>query len=447
LTVFLVQRGKRVGWLRLVLLAWLAFPFFGHAQETLQVVATRALARSPEVQAAQANLRALQKMQDQAQGAWFPVVDLTVGQGQESSNNSTTRFTTPSNVDLPRKEVELTASQPLFDGGSASGQIRRFEAKAESAAYQLRIAAETHTARVAQAFMDVVRLRTQVRDVQESLKDYAEILRLVTLLADAGKGRRADIAQVQARMALTESNLSQTVGQLAQAQAVFQQLGGQSAGELESPQSFASKLPVSLTEALDKATTLPAPLASDKELVANQADRDSARSRLLSPKFALEAGATRNQDIGGTRGLSENNFLMLRMRYNLFRGGTDSAKVEEAQSRVDEAMANYQKTLDATQSEIRQAWSAMEEARTKSKALARYVSASAEVAAAYKAQFEISQRSLLDLLSVQSELSNAQSSLHGAQSEVSAAEFKLLASLGLLLDSLGIRVPSTTTNP
>jgi outer membrane protein TolC len=46
---------------------------------------------------------------------------------------------------------------------------------------------------------------------------------------------------------------------------------------------------------------------------------------------------------------------MLRLRYNLFRGGTDVARVREAEARIDEALANYGKARNDIERNLRQA--------------------------------------------------------------------------------------------
>jgi len=47
-------------------------------------------------------------------------------------------------------------------------------------------------------------------------------------------------------------------------------------------------------------------------------------------------------------------FAVLRLRYNLYRGGIDDSRVKEAEGRIDEARANYGKARNDTERDLRQ---------------------------------------------------------------------------------------------
>jgi adhesin transport system outer membrane protein len=411
--------------------------------ETLAEAVARALAQFPEMRAAAANRDAVAETVAQARSAWLPTVDASLGRGTETSNNVSTRVLGSSqSVTLPRREAEINVSQLLFDGGNASGQVRRAEARAMSASEQFVGTAEATANRAAQAYVEVLRLRGLVQLAGDNVQRHEMTLELVGKLSDSGRGRRADSQQAEARLALAESALSQLRGQLVQAEAAYRHVVGQQPGVLVDPRELSLKLPPELEAALALVQdSHPAVRAAMRELDAAQANRESARARSRSPRLALELGASSNHDIDGIRGPSTDQFAMLRLRYNLFRGGGDAAQAREAEARVDEAMANLAKAKNDVERDLRLAWDNLREGRTRLPQLGRYVGASNEVVVSYRAQFSIGQRTMLDVLNAENELFNAKSGLYSGLSAVTSGELRVLSAMGRLLDALRISLP------
>jgi adhesin transport system outer membrane protein len=410
--------------------------------ETLAESVKLALSNFPEMRAAAANRSALAETAVQARGAWLPTIDANLGLGSERSNNASTRALGADQT-LPRREAEVTVSQLLFDGGVTSGQVRRSEARALGAGEQVNSAAESTAGRAAQAFVEVMRLRGLLQLARDNVSRHEQTLDLVAKLANSGRGRGADTQQADARLAFAQSSLTQLRGQLVQAEAAYRHIVGQAPGVLADPGEMAARLPASLEAALALvADAHPAVRAAMRELEAAQADREAARGRAVAPRLALELGGSANRDIDGVRGASSDQFAMLRLRYNLYRGGADEARVREAEARMDEALANVSKVRNDTQRDLRQAWDTLLEDRARMPQLGRYVAASNEVVIAYRAQFSIGQRTMLDVLNAENELFTAKSSLYSGLSAITAGELRVLAAVGRLLDALGLALPA-----
>jgi len=206
-----------------------------------------------------------------------------------------------------------------------------------------------------------------------------------------------------------------------------------------------SKLPAQLERALDQVLeSHPAVLTAKQEFDAAQYDRDSARARRVAPRVTLDAGGSRNRDLDGVRGANDDLYVMLRLRYNLFRGFGDDERVRETQARIAEALAELERTRNEVERDIRQAWEALAADRARLPQLDRYARASADVAEAYRAQFQLGQRSLLDVLNAENERYNALNGFIAGRAAVTAGEIRLLASLGRLMEALGITMPEQT---
>jgi len=121
---------------------------------------------------------------------FLPSVNVSLGEGRETSNNASTR---PFGDDptLTRREADIVVSQLLFDGGAVTGQIWRFGARLKGAEFSVTNTALNVALRAGQAYVDVHRLREQLRIAHENVATHERSLGDVTALADAGRGRRA----------------------------------------------------------------------------------------------------------------------------------------------------------------------------------------------------------------------------------------------------------------
>lgn len=427
---------SRIALIGACLLGWAPLAF----SETLAEAVEHALLRFPDFRATLATRRAADEQLVQARGGLYPQVELALGRGREESDSNVTR-PLGFKPTLSRQEASLSASQLIFDGGAVGGQVRRFSERADGASFQVASAAENVALRVAQAYLEVMRLRSQVAFAEENVAVHDRTVRQVELLAERGAGRRSDAQQAVARLALAQSTLTQQRGQLAQAESGYRHLVGHAPGAMRTP-AAGPVLPSDIEAAVQNAlASHPAVLAAERELSAAQADRDSARARGFIPRVDLEVGGTKNRDLDGVIGPNEDRFAMLRLRSNLFRGGTDAARVREAQARIDEATAGVQRARNDVERDLRQAWEGLVASRERIPQLETHAGVSAQVVQAYRAQFSIGQRSLLDVLNAENELYSARGNALNGLLGVSADEMRVLATMGKLVMALGLAVP------
>jgi adhesin transport system outer membrane protein len=421
-----------------LLLACLAVPA---PAETLSQAVARAVEHFPEIRSALSREAAAVAQTGQARAELFPNVNLSLGEGRERSRNPGTRFL-PDDPTLTRREFDVSGSQLLFDGGAATGQVRRFNAREQGARYSVVESAEAAATRAGQVYVDVRRLRDQLGLAKLNVQVHEKTLGDVTALADAGKGRRADVTQADARRALALSAVEQLSGQLEQTESQYRFFTGRPPGDLETPPPLAPKLPPTLNDAVRMAIeTHPTVLSAQKEFDAAQFDYESTRARYAMPRVTLDAGGSSNRNLDGQTGINADVYAMLRLRYNLFRGFGDVERVRESQARIDEAFANLARARNEVEREVRQAWNTLTADRLRLPVLEQYARASTEVAEAYRLQFQLGQRSLLDVLNAENERFNAVSGYIAGQAAVAQGEIRVLGGLGRFLDSVGVSVP------
>jgi adhesin transport system outer membrane protein len=419
----------------------------GACAETLPQAVARAVAYFPDIQAALSRETAATAQTGQARAELYPSVNLALGEGRERSRNTSTRFQ-GEDPTLTRREADLSASQLLFDGGASTGQVRRFGARAQGARFTVNDTADNTGARAGQVFLDVRRLREQLNVARDNVSIHDRTLSDVTLLADSGRGRRADVTQADARRALAVSALEQLAGQLEQSESAYRYFTGRFPADLDPPPDLATKLPPTINDAVREALVAnPSIRSAEKEFEAAQFDMESVRARYAMPRITLEAGGSRNRDLDGVAGANNDLTAMLRLRYNLFRGFGDVERVRESQARIDEALAGLNRARNEVERDVRQGWNALVSDRLRLPQLAEYARASADVAEAYRLQFQLGQRSLLDVLNAENERFNAVSGFIAGRAAVVTGEIRVLASIGRFLQTVGVSPPQSTPGP
>ena len=197
-------------------------------------------------------------------------------------------------------------------------------------------------------------------------------------------------------------------------------------------------LPSTLEAALEIAyRNSPQLLAAEADLAAAESAQKVARAS-YHPRFDLEVGATRNDDLDGSLGANDDETAVIRMTYNLYRGGGDRARINEAESRAFAARENVRAVRRNVTEDVTLIWNELEDLSVRLEYLESYVKATEEVLDVYNEQLSLGKRTLLDLLDVQNELLRARVAYVSGQYTLRFARYRVLASLGQLLDAMDI---------
>lgn len=412
--------------------------------ETLTEVIKQTLQTNPDVLISTNNRRAVDEELNQTWAGYLPTVELTAGIGKENSENSTTRaHYADGEADLTRRELGLSLSQMLFDGFNVAYGVEQQQFRVDSSAYRVQNTTESTALRTAEVYLEILRRKELQELARNNVVIHQKILEQIRLVVDSGAGRKADVQQSQSRLALAESVLITSEGNVRDAESNYVRVVGKMPKDLEEPASniVISALPEDVDKALDTAFAQHAALkAVNADLAAVEAEHKQTNSSFM-PNISLELGATDNNNIDGVTGKNSDMTAMLKMRYNLYRGGADAAKRRATAERVGAAKESVVRTKRIIEEEVRIAWNELSTTRQRLKHLEQHKQFSEQVLDSYKEQFKLGQRSLLDVLDSENELFNARSAVATAKYVELLAGFRVLASMGILLDTLGIEQP------
>lgn len=383
-----------------------------------------------------------------ARGGYYPTVDLVAGYGRQRSDNTNTRGFNPDGTRNHNKETlsytqsELRLRQMLFDGFNTANEVGRTQAVANSRAYYTQATAETVALRAIEVYLEVLKRRELVTLAKNNLQAHLRVNDQIGLRSERGVGSTADLDQSRARRALAENNLDTAEVDLADAEANFFSVVGRMPDELETPVTIKGEVPTDIAGARQGM------LENNPYLKSAQADVQSAEQQYevakspFYPRLDAVLATGANNNLGGQKGHDNNDWQAgVELSYNLFRGGSDKARLQSDAHKINQAMDIRNNALRELNENLSLAWNAMNNARKQLPSAREYAETTMRVRAAYQDQFGLGQRTLLDVLDSENELYNANRRYTEVRYTEEFSMYRLLANMGELLSKQRISLP------
>jgi adhesin transport system outer membrane protein len=410
--------------------------------QSLKGAVQTALNSYPEIEEARHLRSAIKSDLDIAKSRYYPTVDLEIAYGHEWSNNSSTRAAGNNDwVDLGRTETGLMMREVIFDGYEREGKIEEQEAKLKGSLEHIGDRGEVLAADVARVYMDVVRQTEILALANNNVQIHQKILDDVKERVDNGQLGIGDMHQARSRLSNAEARVTEVGMDLDRARIEFNKVVGKMPTNLMKPMFNDGRLPANENAAVAMA------MENNPNIKKFRSDLDAAKARIRTekagkyPTFLLEIGGTYNNNIDGTRGIDKDFGAMLRMNWNLYRGGADNAREKAAAARHSESMSQVANAMRSIEQEVRRAWSGMKRKDAEVKVRAAQVQSNKDVAETYKEQFKVGKRDLLDVLDAENELFASKTKYISAQNSALYNRYLVTATTGKLRQLLGVTTP------
>jgi adhesin transport system outer membrane protein len=404
----------------------------------------QAVQTNPGVGEASANRRATESELRQTQSTLLPQVRIEARYGPEKFDQSAA---VASSTALPIPVVgngawrngsqeSVVVRQILFDGFASIHDIWRQSARVNAAAFRVRERTELIALDAAEAYVDVVRYLRLVGLGEQNVASHEKIFSNVNTRFSGGRAGEGDLEQARERVENARATLAELRRSLDEARAKYRKVVGLEPFNLRFPGPLAG-LPSSRDEAL--AVTV----RFNPTILAAQADADAAKHAFrvtdgaFVPTFSLEGRATNNDNTYPYLGVTHVDYSgKVVMSWDIFRGGQDVwRRSEMAERHTETTMRHARLQRDALES-IDKAWAARTITATRVAALVRQLQADRKTIAAFDKEYELGQRSLIDLLNAQNQYFNAAVSLTSSRGVIVFADYQLLAAMGTLLEYL-----------
>ena len=410
---------------------------------TMQDAVRTGLVTNPEYGVVAASRRATDEELEQGEALFLPSIDFAGDFGFEHSDDPATRggIDDDDEENLFRSEAGLTLTQLLFDGYESKFEVLRQKARINSAAHRVRETSELVGLAIVQSYLEVMRQRQLLVIARQNVADHISILDQVQDGVDAGRTTQADFEQVRARLAAAKATESNTRNALRNAEAEYITEVGDKPGQLTMPVIPYDALAASVDEEVEKVLAYSPTLdifAADIEVA--HAEAIQTRSTQY-PQVDLQLNGRVGNDINGVEGVDRSASALVVVNWNLYRGGADIARAREFLHRHQQAKEARTEASREVTNEVRQSWAAMIAAGEQAREFASQAEANVEVVKAYKDQFTLDRRTLLDVLDAQNELFVSRSNAINSEFLEMFAVYQILALKGSLLPTLGLEYP------
>ena len=413
------------------------------AQTTSPVVQSvqKAIEGNPEVAAKFNAFRASNDEIDVASGAWKPHLDATAQAGKRAYENT---GSLPRDPRFYTGGVRLELSQLLWDGLGTHYEVERLGHAKLTRWFDFLDSTEQFGLEAAKAYYDVVRYRKLVALAEDNYVQHKYSFDQVQSRVNAGVGRGVDLEQVIARVALAQSNLVTERANLHDVTERYVRIvGSVPPAENVSAVSMVSQLPASEAEAMRVAALQSPAVAGAIENLRSARAAVAARKSPFQPRVEARAQGAAGHNLDGTLYQRHDVGAEIAVTWNIFNGGTDSARerqyanlLTQAENLRDKACVDARQTVSVAFNDVRKLGEQLGY-------LDRNVVSIQKARDAYRQQFDIGQRSLLDLLNSENELYTAKRSYVLAEEDLATAILRTYAGMGTLVSGLGLKRPES----
>lgn len=398
-----------------------------------------AITTNPKVHLAYAQAAAAQSDIQVYVGQLLPRVDLDVSGGWQKYDSGTTR-TQEGGVENNNRyrTYGLTITQPIFDGFSTAAKIDQTENRNLAAVFRARELMNNIASDAIATHLDVIKYKVTALVIEAQKAFHLRIFGALQARQSGGVGSAGDVTAIQARLARLESSLARNLTDELSAGAAYERLVGIPPKNLVLPKA-PNELPVSFEKALVVAQRNNSGMRALGAEVAAASNLRDVRNSQLFPQLSLEAGATRNEYVDGDRSTTNDYKALLRLRWNLFAGGGDIAASSEASARIREASARRDIALIEIREQIAKLYQQINQLKFRKQKLSEAAIANRRTLEANIAQFEIGQKTLLEVLDSANESYITEIELVDLIITELYSNYRVVALTGQLSESVGMR--------
>lgn len=409
-------------------LAWAA------SHESLEKIIEKAVSENPEVQASFHAFKSAELDESAAKGKYLP--NVTVDQVFRNQERLTPNV---SNTYSPNQQSTLTLRQMIFDGLATPSEVGRLDHVAKSRFYELQGQMQAVALDTATAYYDLIRYRRLVSYAQDNFVVHKQVFDKIKSRVDAGVGKKVDLEQATGRLALAEANLVTETNNLYDVSARFQRLVGELPPEnLNEVMMTGDGLAPSADQVLDAAYKQnPNVLAAIENIIAVEKSV-SGRKAAFMPRVDLQGRKIIDVNDKSRLSTLAADTLEVTASWNIFNGFTDKSNLDSAVETLNRSHDLRDKACIDTRQLVAISYNSIKQLTEQVAYRKQHQDSIENARLAYRKQYEIGQRTLLDLLDTENEYFQSRRNFTIAEMDLNTAYAKTYAGQGLLLSKLGV---------
>ncbi len=373
-----------------------------------------------------------------AQAGYYPKLDVSLGVGYEhTERNNRPLGVANQSFDYNVYNNSLKYTQNIFKGFETTYQIKENENRTLSAAYKYIEQVNAISFAMVNTYLQVLRQRELLDNAKDTIDINEEIIAKVQKLYDSGLTTLSEVNKIESSLALAKSNYVVQENTLLDITYNMHAVLGRylDVESMEKP-TEEIKFPETLEDAAQFAMqNNPSLLVQKYNIGLAEATNHKSKAPFY-PKVDVEVSQSMSQNLGATEGDSDAFRAMAYLSYNIFNGFADTAALQKSISEVHKEVQIKNKLRRNTIEGMNLAWAAYEKLNQQMVHLQRYKEFAEKTLTLYKKEYDLGRRTLLDLLSAQSDFSNSKSQIINTEYSALFAKYRILDALGTLVPSV-----------
>ena len=408
----------------------IAFATSTASADTLREALVSTYQANPTLTAQRENLKATDANVAIARSAGRPTIASNVGVTRDITRSG--RFDVGGSKG-PFLTGGVDFAYPIFQGGTVKNDIRAAKTRVEAGRATLRAVEGDVFTEAVGAYMDVIRDRAIVELNVNNVRVLETNLEATRDRFQIGDLTRTDVAQSEARLALSRSRLEVAQSRLTGSEENYRRVIGHRPGVLQPPPPL-PPLPTTADQAVQIAlVNNPDLIAASHQVEAAGYDVRSVRGTRLPTISAVGSGDYARTMSGDNVGLDRSGTatsIGVQGRIPIYQGGLPSARIRQAQAiegQTGEQRVAAERLVVANARSALATYQAANDVITSNEVAVKANELALEGA---RAENSVGTRTILDVLNAEQELLNAQVELVTARREAYVAGFQLLNVMG-----------------
>lgn len=398
---------------------------------SLQEVVQNMLVTNPRIQEDISNYIQVGKDTKIAKSGFYPKLDLEAAYGYEKVRADKSDWKNGT-----RKEASLTLVENIYNGGADSNRIKQEKSRLDGASFLVVERADRLSLQMSEVYLRSIKERELLKLSEENVAIHKEIYSQIKDRVDSGFGRMSEEKQAGSRLTLAESNLIAQSNNYHDSLSSFEKLYGQpiDASSLYNPE-FTYQIPSNQEEVLQKAYLCnPSIKVQEANIKLANLQKDGVNAKFL-PKLDAVGKVSYSDDVQANDQRNDSYSALLRLSYNLYNGGADSLEKEKKQVLIQKETQSLSNLKRDLQESLRFSWQSYISNQNKLVALQDHVKFSYATLSAYREEFKIGKRDLINLLDAENEYFSARKELISTEYALNYSKYRLMDNMGLISDS------------
>lgn len=411
--------------------------------ETLQEALVRAYQSSPQLNATRAQQRATDENVPQALAGYRPQIVASLSAGLQAVRNVLPDNTVQT-ATLKPWTIGLTVTQTLFNGFKTANSVRVAEFQVMSGREALRNTGQGVLLDAVTAYMNVIANQALVETQRSNVAFLRETLEIAKKRLAAGDVTPTDTAQAEARLNRGLADLNAAEVALQVSRATYTQVIGNPPGPLAPAQTVDRFVPGERQAVIEMAIRQnPAVIAATYDVDVATTTISVAESSLL-PQVSVQGNVNRqvNTDTNLDTTRSSQASVIGQINVPIYDGGLAASQTRQAKELAGQSRLVLEQIRNQARTAAISAFVTNEGTKVALAAAESEVKAATIALAGVRREAQAGQRTTLDVLNSQQDLTAARTRQIVGQRDRVIASYTLLSAVGKLdVRTLGLNTP------